>query len=148
MAASSLRALRGRPGAVVLGGDALAAHAHVDAQSGRLLVFSHRIALTARGLVTRLTLYEFDEVRCCGALHSTDPRRVEACGVLKHHMHCEGAQGKGEEELLSLTQSAFNTGISSCFVCRVVLSEVHHNVNITSGGRAVVLSAAQSQMPP
>ncbi len=85
MAASSLRALRGRPGAVVLGGDALAAHAHVDAQSGRLLVFSHRIALTARGPVTRLTLYEFDEV--CDVLHTTGPRHVEACGGLNLHSH-------------------------------------------------------------
>lgn len=60
--ATWVRRLRGRPGAVTLGGDALAAHAHVDLRTGRLLTFSHRIALGARGARTQLTFHEFDQV--------------------------------------------------------------------------------------
>ena len=60
--ATWVRRLRGRPGAVTLGGDALAAHAHVDPRTGRLLTFSHRVALGARGALTRLTFHEFDQV--------------------------------------------------------------------------------------
>ncbi|KAK9834272.1 hypothetical protein WJX81_002370 [Elliptochloris bilobata] len=60
-AASWLRALRGRPRQVTMGGDALAAHAHVDPRTGHLLTFSHRVALSRRGPVTRLTVYEFDQ---------------------------------------------------------------------------------------
>lgn len=60
--ATWVRRLRGRPGAVTLGGDALAAHAHVDPRTGRLLTFSHRVALGARGARTQLTFHEFDQV--------------------------------------------------------------------------------------
>lgn len=60
--ASWVRALRGRPQSVVLGGDALAAHAHVDPATGHLLTFSHRVRMTLGGPVTRLTVYEFDQV--------------------------------------------------------------------------------------
>lgn len=57
-----VRGLRGRPRSVVLGGDALAAHAHVDPATGRLVTFSHHVRLRLRGPVTRLTVYEFDRV--------------------------------------------------------------------------------------
>ena len=57
-----VRLLRGRPPSVVLGGDALAAHALVDPATGRLVTFSHRVRLGLRGPVTRLTVYEFDQV--------------------------------------------------------------------------------------
>ena len=55
---------------MVLGGDALAAHAHVDPATGRLVTFSHHVRLGLRGPVTRLTVYEFDQVgmpASCGA---------------------------------------------------------------------------------
>ena len=64
-----MRGLRGRPRCVVLGGDALAAHAHVDPATGRLLTFSHRVRMTLRGPVTRLTVYEFGPVRAPCPLH-------------------------------------------------------------------------------
>ena len=60
--AGCVRGLRGRPRPVVLGGDALAAHAHVDPATGRLLTFSHRVRMTWSGPVTRLMVYEFDQV--------------------------------------------------------------------------------------
>ena len=58
---------------MALGGDALAAHAHADPATGRLVTFSHRVRLGLRGPVTRLTVYEFDQVGMPGLLRS---RRV------------------------------------------------------------------------
>ena len=66
-----VRGLRGRPRSVMLGGDALAAHAHVDPAMGRLITFSHHVRLGLRGPVTRLTVYEFDQVGMSCLLRSS-----------------------------------------------------------------------------
>ena len=101
-----MRGLRGRPRSVVLGGDALAAHAHVDPGTGRLVTFSHHVRLGLRGPVTRVTVYEFDEVgvphSCRAARSRRDPL---PCGI--------GLQGVGFQS----QPPEASTGAGHCF-CR------------------------------